>query len=365
MRTPATRARRLGLAATVIGVCLVAAALAWEFNAWTFTHHTRAAQQRLLNQEAALSQRAAQTGNCQTSGATTPAGVLRASSIGLVAPVEQGLTDPVLADAVGHDPSSVWPGTRGTAVLAAHDVSYFLNIDQLPVGATLQYNTPCETYNFSVTGHQVVKAGSPVLNTPGPTLVLVTCWPTDALWFTPDRLIVTASETTVQHLVAQPAPRLSARVTAPYQAPIVSAPPPLVSQGLTLATNSIPMGTMTIGGTPDRTWIQSPGPLNVEGSAVEAFIGGVKAAEQGEGSWWRSLAPGVPLPMPLRGGVIRDYKSSLNVEVIARSTRARSVELSTTVDIAGGRRPGRYAITVDESLVGSRLRITQWTLHAI
>ncbi|HAM01233.1 MAG TPA: hypothetical protein DCQ30_03250, partial [Acidimicrobiaceae bacterium] len=58
-----------------------------------------------------------------------------------------------------------------------------------------------------------MSAGSPVYNTPGPTITLVTCWPTNALWFTPDRYLVTANEVSQtssnggqQYIVASAAP---------------------------------------------------------------------------------------------------------------------------------------------------------------
>ena len=131
------------------------------------------------------------------------AGLLEAPKISLTAPVQQGTSDAVLNVAVGHDASSVWPGTDGTAVFNAHDVSYFLNIDHLSAGDRLVYQTACNEYDFVVQGHAVVTAGSPVYNTPGPSVTLVTCWPTNALWFTPDRYVVTAVEVGKRSMVTR------------------------------------------------------------------------------------------------------------------------------------------------------------------
>ncbi len=36
--------------------------------------------------------------------------------------------------AVGHDPQSVWPGVDGAAVFLAHDVSYFVHLNELKAG---------------------------------------------------------------------------------------------------------------------------------------------------------------------------------------------------------------------------------------
>ena len=289
-----------------------------------------------------------------------PAGILRAPTIGLLAPVEQGVSDPVLAVAVGHVPTSVWPGQRGTAVLSAHDVSYFVDAAHLAKGALIQYDTPCATYTFSVVGHQVVKAGTPVYNTAVPSLTLVTCWPTDALWFTPDRLLVTATE--VQANPSKTAARAAVLTAGTEAPPSVAVPPALAAQGLTLATNSIPMGTMTISTSAAPGWISSPGPLDVEASALEAFIGGIKALNQDHPAWFNSFAPGVPLPPALVGAPPPRYLSPLEVHISASGNTAQSVVLSSTVDIPGGSAPGRYAMTVTTSVVASRLAVTGWSM---
>ena len=103
-----------------------------------------------------------------TASAGGPQGLLVIPAIGLTAPVEEGTDDAQLNVAVGHVPSSVWPGTTGNSVLEAHDVSYFVNIDQLNPGDLIRYETPCTTYVYRVQGHQVIQQGSPVYNTPAP-----------------------------------------------------------------------------------------------------------------------------------------------------------------------------------------------------
>ena len=80
---------------------------------------------------------------------------------------------------------------------------------------------------------------------------LVTCWPTDALWFTPTRYLVTATE--VQSTPNRGAGSVTGSVPASAFAPTVPAPAPLVAQGLTLATNSVLMGTMSVAGQPAPT----------------------------------------------------------------------------------------------------------------
>jgi hypothetical protein len=48
-----------------------------------------------------------------------PGGLLEIPSLGLVAPVVQGTSQSVLEDAVGHDPASPWPSSKGTSVFDA------------------------------------------------------------------------------------------------------------------------------------------------------------------------------------------------------------------------------------------------------
>jgi sortase A len=354
------------------GVLLVAVAVTWQVRAtlWT-THSNRVGHALVQRLEKARRQAAAAASTKGSTGApctttTTaaaaggPEGLLVIPAIGLTAPVEQGTDDSVLNVAVGHVPTSVWPGTTGNTVLEAHDVSYFVNIDQLKAGDTIEYQTPCTSYVYTVQSHQVIQQGAPVYDTPSPTISLVTCWPTDALWFTPNRYLVTASE--VQSTPNKGTATVVGNVPTAATPPVVPAPAALVSQGLTLATNSILMGTMSVKGTPGPTYVEGPGPLAVQSSAVESFIGGVKALEQNQLAWWGALAPHVTVPAPLVGAHITGYDASLDVTVTAAGTTATSVQLTDTVSIAGGSAPGRYVVTVDQALSGGQLTITSWTL---
>lgn len=355
-----------------LGVLLVAVAVTWQVRATLWTTHSDRVGQSLVKKLEQARRRAAAAAATKgtavacttttTSAATAggPEGLLVIPAIGLTAPVEQGTADSVLNVAVGHVPTSVWPGTTGNTVLEAHDVSYFVNIDQLKTGDTIEYQTPCTNYVFTVQGHQVIQQGAPVYDTPNPTLSLVTCWPTDALWFTPNRYLVTASE--VQSTPNTGTATVVGNVPAAATPPAVAAPAALVSEGLTLATNSILMGTMSVTGTPGPTWVEGPGPLAVQSSAVESFIGGVKALEQNQLGWWGDLAPHVTAPPPLVGAQVTGYDASLDVTVTAAGTTATGVQLTDTVDIAGGHAPGRYLVTVNQAVAGGQLTITSWTL---
>jgi LPXTG-site transpeptidase (sortase) family protein len=364
--------RRWGYRALIVsGALLVVAAATFQIQATLWTTHSnrvgRALVQKLENARRQAAKAAAKhtTGStsatCTTAASTGgPQGLLVIPAIGLTAPVEEGTDDAQLNVAVGHVPTSVWPGTTGNAVLEAHDVSYFVNIDQLKPGDTIRYETPCTTYLYTVQSHQVIQQGAPVYNTPSPTLSLVTCWPTNALWFTPNRYLVTASE--VQSTPNKAAASVSAVPTSATP-PTVPAPAPLLAQGLTLATNSVLMGTMSITGQPDPSWVEGPGPLAVQSSSVESFLGGVKALEQNQLGWWGALAPGVAVPQPLVGAHVSGYDASLDVTVTATATDATSVQLTDTATIVGGDAPGRYALDVVQTVSAGRLVITSWTLQ--
>jgi len=361
-RRPRHGRRRLGYRLLIgAGTVVILAVIGWQINATVWTAHSERVGKALIHQ-VRVKQASDGAATCATATAGGPQGLLEVPAIGLVAPVEEGTGDAVLSVAVGHDPNSAWPGATGNAVLEAHDVSYFVNIDQLKPGDTVRYVTPCATYVFAVQSHHVVAQGSAVYNTATPTVTMVTCWPTDALWFTPDRYLVSATEVQVQrtsprNLTVPGSPGASA-------APAVPAPPALVAQGLTLASYSVPMGTMTIVGDPSSKWVESPAPLADQDSAVESFIAGIRATTENHPSWWHDLAPGVTEPAVLVGADNPSYLSALDVIVTATDDHATAVQLTTTVAITGGSAPGRYALSVEDTVAGGRLVIADWTLRA-
>jgi sortase A len=284
------------------------------------------------------------------------AGVLDMPKLGVTAPVEQGTGDDVLNVAVGHADSTPFPGTAGTSVLLAHDVSYFANVDQLAPGDVISYEVGCVIYQFQVTGHQIVQAGSAIPQLPGDALVLDTCWPTNALWYTPNRYLVE----TVEHSVvtSKGAHGVQPKTFATgYSAP---APPALVAQGLDLTHNEAPMGTLQLTGTPDQAWDQSPAPLAVEAAALEAYFGGLHSADQHRSDWWAAIAPGVAMPTPLQGAWVSGHDSPLNVTITANGDTPTAVVLDTVVTLSGGGAPGLYREHVTEAISGLTVVITNW-----
>ena len=299
------RSPRSGWVLTVVGVVLIgAAAIGVGYPLW-WDHRAAAGGQALLHEHLGSQPPATGTGPSGTQGKTCRpilpsknsssthlAGILEVPQLQLRAPVLQGLGDPVLNIAVGHDPVSPWPGEMGESVVEAHDVSYFSGISSLKPGSQIIWHDACAESVFKVTRSEIVTPGT-VLQTPpdGRGLALITCYPTNALFWTPDRYVVLTS------FVASHAATSTATAPQPVTHLIVPAPQALVAEGLTLQDNPILLGTMSIIGTPSPSWKQGPAPLDVEADALESFFGAEKAIAQGDAVWWQDLAvPGLAMP---------------------------------------------------------------------
>jgi sortase A len=350
---------------TLLGVALLFAAifagsyaLAWQ------SHQRHAAAALLAGEHQAMAKIAAKSHGvaCQVSGQQPGqlSGILTIPALNLKAPVEEGTDDAELAVAVGHDADSVWPGVDGAAVFLAHDVSYFVHLNELKAGDTITYQTACNTVKFVVSTQQVVAAGSPVSSTTDPSLVLDTCYPPNALFFTSQRLLVRATEVAAatkgtnldpgQQLVA-------AGRSVDYTATV---PAPLLAQGLTLEQNEAPMGTMQLVNA-SVAFSQSPGPLSLEAAALEAYFGGLHSGAQRQSAWWATLAPGVPMPAALLGATVVGHDAPLDVEIDSNSAGTPTqVVLRTTVTLAGGAAPGEHAETVVLPVHGATVTVGSW-----
>jgi sortase A len=355
--------RRVGI--TLIGVALLFGAVFAGSYALAHQEHQHHAQIVLLGSErAAIAKIAAEShgASCQVAGVGTGqlSGILTVPALNLSAPVEQGTDDPELNVAVGHDTQSVWPGVDGAAVFLAHDVSYFVHLNQLVPGDVITYQTACNTVTFRVSTKQVVPAGSAVSTTTGPSLVLDTCWPPNALFFTPDRLLVRATEvgaaTKGAHLDAG-AQFVRTVSSTDYR---TSAPQGLRAQGLSLEQNEAPMGTMNLVNA-SVAFAQSPGPLSLEAAALETYFGGLHAGAQRQTAWWAAMAPQLPLPPQLAGAVVTGHDTPLDVEIDSSGGTPTQVVLRTSVTLAGGSDPGEHAMTVVLPVRGSDVTIGSWT----
>ena len=292
-------------------------------------------------------------------GGLAPAGLIAAPAIGLQAPVVEGVGNAQLDVAVGHVPGSVWPGQLGTAVLSAHDVSWFSRINHLHPGDTVTFTDRCQTLRYRVVGDQVVRSGSPLYSTLAPRLALVTCYPLNALFLTPQRYVVEADLVSVSdHGAGAPQP--------PALPPplVVPAPQALAAQGLTLATNDAPLGTLGLTGSPSVTWQQSPVPLQVESSVLALYFAAVRSAEQRQAAWWQAVAPEVPFEKaaPLAGATIARNDRSVTPVLDVTGSTVTGATVTARPEVAGGSRPGVYALTMSAAVRGSDLVVTGWSM---
>ena len=357
--------RRLGV--TLLGVLLLFTAIFGATYALSHQLHQDHAGNVLLASQKANAERVRQ----QTHGAACTVsdvkegqlgGILSIPAIHLQAPVEEGTEDQELNVAVGHAPASVWPGLAGTSVFLAHDVSYFVHLNALKPGDVITYTTACNTWKYQVTDQQVVTAGSSVPNTTNSTMVLDTCWPPNALFFTSQRLLVHATEvgTAAKGGTVDPAKEFVDTVRSTNYR--TAAPPALQAQGLSLDQNYAPMGTMSLVNAA-VSFAQSPGPLSLEAAALQTYFGGLHAADQQNAQFWGALAPGVAMPAPLSGASISDHLSSLDVEIDSVNGVPNQVVLRETVRLSGGPAPGQYAETVVLPVHNGVVTIGRWTLQ--
>jgi len=220
-------------------------------------------------------------------------GILEIPSLRVRAPVVQGLSDLVLNVAAGHDPASPWPGGLGESVIEAHDVSYFARISALRRGDRVIWVDACTELTFRVVATEISAPGAEIFPpSDGRGLALITCYPTNALFWTPDRFVVEAEMVSAGRLTT-PQPRLT--VLVPHLRD--PAPPALVAEGLTVQSNSILLGHLSTAGHPSAAFLGGPAGLDAERAALESYFGAEKAIAAGNSAWWHDLAvPGLAMP---------------------------------------------------------------------
>lgn len=342
----------------VSAVCVCSALVIAGWLGWFYVHSATGgagllaqAQQRIATSEASHP-----NGRCSARAASSGAvGELVVPSLSLVAPVVQGDGGAQLADAVGHVPTSVWPGGAGTPVLVGHDVTWFHHLARLKPGQEIEYVSSCRAFTYAVVSSQVVTQGAPVANTPG-SLALVTCWPLDALWFTGQRLLVVAHEVGGSTGVAA--------VHAPSDPPVPALAVPASLAGVdSLAANPTPLGTLTTGGAPSATFTQSPGPLADAAAAQDVYFAAVRAAEAADAAEWSVLAPSVApgAAAPLQRASIVGFPRSLATVLGVTGTHLTKAVLSIEVTLAGPD-PGDWEVTATEAVVGGKLMIVGWEM---
>jgi sortase A len=346
---------RIFRAASVLCICAGLGVGGWL--GWFFWHSSAGGKQLLNEARERIAQSLQRpTSNANCIDATGAVGELVIPDLSLMAPVVQGDGQAQLADAVGHVPTSAWPGRHGAAVLVGHDVTWFHELGQLQAGATIEYVDGCQSFDYEVTSTKVVTRGAAVADAPG-TLALVTCWPLDALWFTGKRLLVEAHE--VGGTSGVP-PVQVADATRP---PPVSVPKDL--QGVdSRATNPTPLGALSVSGSPRPTFTESPAPLTDASAAESLYFAAVRAAMAGDGADWATIAPGVPFSKaaPLKGATITYYDHGLSTALEVSGSQLVGAQLSCSFVLTGGE-SGRWTISVGEALSKGKLVVTTVTLN--
>ncbi|CAB1128455.1 conserved protein of unknown function [Candidatus Hydrogenisulfobacillus filiaventi] len=298
-------------------------------------------------------------------GAGWPQGLreeIEIPAIRLVAPVVQGAGNAQLDRAVGHLPTSVWPGQTGTAVLAGHDVTWFHHLNRLHKGSRVLIRTPDRLYTFRVSRTEVVREGSPVRNAHHPQLLLVACWPLNALYLTPYRFLVYADLTATTRLAHGLPPAAWPGGFAVHAAGIPAA---VRAQGLTLATNDLPMGTLAVEGHPSPTWSASNAPLSAASATTTLFLAGVHIAAAGNAGWWARLAPHLSPAVlgPLWKGRVVRYLAPADIRETVDGTRITGTRLTTTLEVTGPDGTGDYTVSLATRPAGSgRLALAGWSL---
>lgn len=312
-----------GAIALIVGLAGISYPIIWQ-------HHQNVVGHQLIARDRSRAKALESiTANGQVCTPTPGPGVMVIPALGLTAPVSQGLSDSVLAVALGHDPTTAWPGPGSMSLIAGHDVGYLSQDTQLRVGDVLEYKEPCATLNYKVIRHLVSRPGGQVAPVAGGGLVLDSCWPTNALWYTPDRYLVVA-----QYVSLTPSSLQVSGVPSSPSVPRVQLPIGLSPQEVSLSTNSWTMGTLTMKGTPTALWSQSQDALVAEKNALELFFGLRHALDTSNSAWLSALAPGIQVPSWLADAPA----SSLEVTEWVSGLSLVQVQLSSTVATSSGDR---------------------------
>jgi LPXTG-site transpeptidase (sortase) family protein len=362
----------------VTALLLVGAGLAlWAHVGWFEWQYHHVGRQLAVKEQAAITRAQKIPAMCANRIGDGPmpvaAGVsiygeLEAKTIGLDAPVVEGTGNAQLAMAVGHDPSSVWPSAPGTVVLSAHDVTWFSQIGHLAAGDAIDFVSPCVTYEYTVIKTAIVKAGTPVLSNSASVLVLSSCYPFNALYLTPNRFLVEANLVKVVQVTHRPTEQPD------YVVPSLPTPAALIAQGLTLSTNSAPLGTLTIDGSPSTSYQQSTAPLAVQNQLLSLYFAAIHTGEQANATWWRSIAPNVNfgLSAPLWGGLVSGYGNAIDTVVQVSGSTVTGLELEASPIVSGGfdpylksinrPEPQGYHLTMQADVSDGTLTITSFKM---
>ncbi len=258
-------------------------------------------------------------------------GVLEIPSLSMIGPVTDGVSDPVIAVAIGHNPATPWPNQPGTSELSAHDVAQFWDLNQLKPGALVDFFVPCQTETIlKVTGSSVVTTNTTVYDLPYTGTILETCWPVNTLAYTNTRLLVdTQVVKTVPYTQQLTVPNFGV-------APSVNVPPQLAALGLSLTSNTQPMGEMLTSGNLNPTMLQTNAPMNDEASALEIWFGMLDSIRLSRADWFADISKNVPYPTQLNSQAVTGHYKAMVVTIAGSGNNVTSMTMAAELGFNSG-----------------------------
>ncbi|HEX6394246.1 MAG TPA: class D sortase [Acidimicrobiales bacterium] len=251
-------------------------------------------------------------------------------SLGETAPVLPGTNESVLSQAIGHLDSSAWPDQGGTDVLEAHDVTFLRSIGDLKDGQQVDLVGRCKTWIYQVSTHFIAREGEPIIASAPSSVVLVTCWPTDALYYTNQRYVVEAA--LVSSVATSPV-LLASTSAAPQVQPAL--PDELKGASLNATKVGIPLGRLEFKGSFSPGWLKSPRPLQASDAATNLLEAAVVATRAHNDAWLQVIAPNLP-PSELQTlGVPLKWTAPVNVVLFGEGTQVTGASMTASVNIAG------------------------------
>jgi sortase A len=163
----------------------LAAAGAWQIGAAAWIHGKAVLGQHLLRRAWARTQAGEPAVKPWPWADTWPVARLRVPAHGIDLVVLDGVSGGTLAWAPGHASASARPGDPGTAIVSGHRDTHFRFLQDVRPGDEVIVETPARApARFRVRETAVMDSRTAVIRTTGDgesTLVLLTCYPFDAL----------------------------------------------------------------------------------------------------------------------------------------------------------------------------------------
>jgi len=132
-------------------------------------------------------------------------GRLEVPRLGLAMMVKEGSDEEILAEAVGHLPSSPIPGVPGNVAVAGHRDTFFRPLKDLRAHDRILFTTLLGKFEYEVESEKIVRPTdvSVLRAFAEPTLTLVTCYPFYYVGSAPKRFIARARLVAREPLVEQ------------------------------------------------------------------------------------------------------------------------------------------------------------------